>query len=84
MTSGEPLSDEDQARQSRSLNITVTNLEKVTEAACALEKAAEKAHGADRGDKRLKAEQLRREIAERLERLNAQWNAQSKPEVSQL
>ena len=80
MTSAEPLTAEDEARLTRTYNTIVTNLEKVTEAASTQAKSGEQAHGETRGDRHLKAEQLRQEIAERLERLNAQWNAPAKSE----
>lgn len=80
MMTGETLTVEDEARMTRSLNTIVSNLEKVTEAAAALAQAGGMAKGAKKKDAHLKAEQLRAEIAERLERLNAQWNAQAKPE----
>ncbi len=80
MTTADPQSAEDQARVTRSFGTLVGNLEKVADIAAGMTQAAEAAHGDKRGDAYLKAEQLRREIAERLERLNAQWQAHAKPE----
>ena len=80
MTSGDPLSAQDEAHKSRAFTTVVSNLEKVNEAAASLTPAGELANGAERNDVHLKAEKLRRDIAQRLERLNAQWNAQAKPE----
>ena len=79
MTSGDPLTAEDEVRKSRAINTVVGNLEKVTSAEAALNDAAERANGGNTGDRHLKAEKLRRDIAQRLERLNAQWNAGEKP-----
>ena len=79
MTSGDPLTAEDEVRKSRALNSVVGNLEKVNIAEAALTDSTERGNGGNTGDRHLKAEKLRRDIAQRLERLNAQWNASQKP-----
>jgi hypothetical protein len=68
MASGEARSAQDEERESRALATMITNFEKVTEAAAELDRnrdAAGRAEGARGAD----AERMRREIAERLERL---------------
>ena len=80
MTTGEPLSAEDELRKANYFKTIVGSLEKVTEIDKANTAGSEHAQGAATGDRHLKAEKLRRDIAQRLERLNAQWNAQAKPE----
>ena len=84
MTSPGEQSAEDEARQSRAFGNILSNLEKATEAAADIAKTAERGRhtrkGAGAQDEHAKAETMRREIAERLERLNAQWNAAPKSE----
>jgi hypothetical protein len=80
MTTNENLSAEDEARKSRVIGNTLDNMSKATETATDLLQDSGMAHGAESKDAYLKAERLRREIAERLERLNAQWSARSKSE----
>ena len=83
MTSGQPMTTQDEERQARAFGAIAGNLEKVTEAAADIFRegghdAAGNGHldGGGLEDRRLDAERIRREIAERLERLNAQWLAQ--------
>ena len=67
MASGEARSAQDEERESRALATLITNFEKVTEAVAELDKDGDKQRtrvGAD-------AERMRREIAERLERLGS-------------
>jgi hypothetical protein len=82
MTSGQPMTTQDEERQARAFGAIAGNLEKVTEAASDIFReaghdGAANGHGDGRGleAQRAEAERLRREIAERLERLNAQWLA---------
>jgi hypothetical protein len=67
MASGEPRSAQDEERESRALATLISNFEKVTEAVTELDKDGDagRAAGRDGAD----AERMRREIAERLERL---------------
>jgi hypothetical protein len=78
MTSGQPMTTQDEERQARAFGAITGNLEKVTEAAADIFRdPGPDAAGNGRLDaQRLDAERMRREIAERLERLNAQWLAQ--------
>lgn len=67
MASGEDRSAQDEERESRALATLITNFEKVTEAVAELNTDGDKQRtrvGAD-------AERMRREIAERLERLGS-------------
>jgi hypothetical protein len=79
MTSGEPGTAQDQERHARAFSTLLGHVETLTEAIAQHDQApgGERAQSAD---ERGEAERLRREIAERLERLNAQWMARSKPE----
>ena len=72
MTSGQPMTTQDEERQARAFAAIAGNLEKVTEAAGDIFRDPEQETSGN-GD--LDAERMRREIAERLERLNAQWLA---------
>jgi hypothetical protein len=73
LMTAEPLSAEDEVRTSRVMQAIVGNLEKVTDAAKVADAPKEQSP-LDAVERANKAERLRREIAERLERLNAQWN----------
>jgi hypothetical protein len=82
MTSGQPMTTQDEERQARAFGAIAGNLEKITEAAADIFReaghdGAANGHGDGRGleAQRAEAERPRREIAERLERLNAQWLA---------
>lgn len=79
MSSGEALSPQDQERQTRAMSGLLGNLETTTEQAKTM-LGAETHPDAEAGHGRAEAERLRREIAERLERLSAQWHAQTTPE----
>lgn len=65
MASGETRSAQDEERESRALATLISNFEKVTEAVAGLDKDNARAAGTAGAD----AERMRREIAERLERL---------------
>jgi hypothetical protein len=80
MTVNEHLTTQDGARLSRTIRTTIASLERVDGAGISGNQALDQGQGADTGDRHLKTEKLRRDIAQRLERLNAQWNAHSKPE----
>lgn len=70
MASGEDRSAQDEERESRALATLISNFEKVTEAVAGLDKdrdAPTRAAGTTSAD----AERMRREIAERLERLGS-------------
>ncbi len=69
MASGEDRSAQDEERESRALATLINNFEKVTEAVAELEddRGASRARSAAGAD----AERMRREIAERLERLGS-------------
>jgi len=74
MTNGEERSAQDEERESRALGTMIRNFEKVTEAVSDFDQTRERSASdapADRAD----AERMRREIAERLERLHAQENS---------
>lgn len=82
MNKGEALTVQDEERQARAFGTIIANLEKATEAAADLSTSSQRQRGksgADAND----AARMRREIAERLERLNAQWAAQGKPEEAE-
>lgn len=73
MGSGRDISAAESERETRELGVMIRSFEKVTEFATEIEKrrktaAPERISAAD-------AERMRAEIAERLERLNAQGNA---------
>lgn len=70
MTSGQPMTTQDEERQARAFAAIAGNLEKVTEAATDIFSEAGHEGG---GNGQLDVARMRREIAERLERLNAQW-----------
>jgi hypothetical protein len=76
MSSGQPMTTHDEERQARAFGAIAGNLEKVTEAAADIFRDA--GHESA-GNGKLDAERMRREIAERLERLNQQWLAQRGP-----
>jgi hypothetical protein len=76
MSSGRPLTAQDEERQARALRAIAANLDKVTEAAA--DTFRDQGQGAASG-READAERMRREIAERLERLNAQWLAREGP-----
>jgi hypothetical protein len=67
MASGKPRSAQDEERESRALATLINNFEKVTEAVAELDQ--EGAAGRASGRAGTDAERMRREIAERLERL---------------
>lgn len=67
MASGDPRSAQDEERESRALATLINNFEKVTEAAAELDQDRDAAHAASASG--ADAERMRREIAERLERL---------------
>lgn len=67
MASGEPRSAQDEERESRALATLISNFEKVTEAVADLDRDKDAARAASRVS--TDAERMRREIAERLERL---------------
>jgi hypothetical protein len=73
MASGEDRSAQDEERESRALATLINNFEKVTEAVAGLEedRGASRARSAAGAD----AERMRREIAERLERLGSRGPA---------
>ncbi|MFA5950567.1 MAG: helix-turn-helix domain-containing protein [Hyphomicrobium sp.] len=71
MANGEERSAQDEERESRALGTMIRNFEKVTEAVSDFDQTRERSASdapADRAD----AERMRREIAQRLERLHAQ------------
>lgn len=68
MASGEARSAQDEERESRALATLISNFEKVTEAVAELDQESNAAHAAGVG---ADAERMRREIAERLERLGS-------------
>jgi len=83
MSSGQPLTTQDEERQARAFGRIAGNLEKVTEAAADIFRDDEHersgnghAEGGGLEAQRAEAQRLRSEIAERLERLNRQWLAQ--------
>ena len=80
MTTGEPMTAQDQERQARAFSTIIGHLETLTETPSENDKSRDAGWGAQDGGGHLEAERLRREIAERLERLNAQWLAQTKSE----
>lgn len=67
MASGEDRSAQDEERESRALATLITNFEKVTEAVAELDTDGDKQRARVGAD----AERMRREIAERLERLGS-------------
>jgi hypothetical protein len=67
MASGEARSAQDEERESRALASLITNFEKVTEAVAELDTDGDKQRARVGAD----AERMRREIAERLERLGS-------------
>lgn len=67
MASGEARSAQDEERESRALATLISNFEKVTEAVAELDRDRDAARAA--GTAGADAERMRREIAERLERL---------------
>ncbi len=77
MASGEARSAQDEERESRALATLISNFEKVTEAVTELdrERQAVRANSAAGAD----AERMRREIAERLERLGGGGTAERGP-----
>lgn len=77
MRSSKPMSAQDEERHVRAVDTTVEVLEKVGEIATDATKPRRRGRKPDAAA--ADTERMRREIAERLERLNAQWLAQSKP-----
>ena len=67
MASGEARSAQDEERESRALATLISNFEKVTEAVAELDRERDAVRAAGRAG--TDAERMRREIAERLERL---------------
>jgi hypothetical protein len=72
-----PGSAQDQERHARAFSTLVGQLDQVTDMMAGIVKAPEDARGSD-DDERRETERLRHEIAERLERLNEKWLAQTK------
>ena len=79
VSSSMDLSPQDQERHARALAATLSTMERVSEAADTAIGAVNKAEGKP-ADGDAEADRMRREIAERLDRLSAQWLAQAKPE----
>jgi len=73
------LSPQDQERSAKALSSTLMTVERVTELAGEMLKGGAKAEG-DTSDGDAEAQRMRREIAERLERLSARWLEGAKPE----
>ncbi|MGQ0671680.1 MAG: hypothetical protein ACT4N2_02205 [Hyphomicrobium sp.] len=78
MSTGEPMSAQDHERQARAFGALVEHAETAMEILGGKDCGSDAARAAD-GAGSADAERLRREIAQRLERLNAQWLAQSQP-----
>ena len=76
MASGEARSAQDEERESRALATLINNFEKVTEAVAGLDKDRSATRAAGVG---ADAERMRREIAERLERLGGGGPARERP-----
>jgi hypothetical protein len=74
MASGEARSAQDEERESRALATLINNFEKVTEAGAELDKDRDASRASGRGGP--DAERMRREIAERLERLGGVGSAE--------
>jgi hypothetical protein len=72
MTSKEHMTEQESVRAARRYDAVVGSLEKVTEIDTQYVRTGSAGQSSS-------ADELRREIAERLERLNAQWLAQEKP-----
>lgn len=77
MASGEVRSAQDEERESRALATLINNFEKVTEAVAELDQ--DKNRGAAAGSVGADAERMRREIAERLERLGGGGTSGGEP-----
>lgn len=78
-TMGQNMTPQDQEKTARAITQTVAAVERVTELANAQVKAPETDGG--QSHDRAEAERMRREIAERLERLSAKWlDGAAKPE----
>lgn len=76
---GQNMTPQDQEKTARAITQTVAAVERVTELANAQVKAPETDGG--QSHDRAEAERMRREIAERLERLSAKWlDGAAKPE----
>jgi len=75
MASGDSRSAQDEERESRALATLISNFEKVTEAVAGLDKERDAARAGIGAD----AERMRREIAERLERLGGGGPARKPP-----
>jgi hypothetical protein len=73
------LSPQDQERHARAVASTLSSMERVTEIAGDLLPGAAKTDG-DASHANAEAERMRREIAERLDRLSAKWLAQTQAE----
>lgn len=78
MASSDELTVQDKERLGRSLGTIIGSLEKVMEVNAEHEKQNAARNGPIANDEQ-ETERLRSEIAERLERLNAQWLAQQTP-----
>lgn len=78
MTSSDELTVQDKERLGRQFAGAIGSLEKVMEVASEHEKARAKRDGTSAAGDR-SADDLRHEIAERLDRLNAQWLAHERP-----
>lgn len=79
MAKGDELTVQDKERLGRQFKNIIASLEKITEAQSGIEKARaarDDTHAPDASE----TETMRREIAERLERLNAQWLARKDSE----
>ncbi|MDX2308474.1 MAG: hypothetical protein NW216_09570 [Hyphomicrobium sp.] len=80
MTTGEPASAQDQERHARAMTGVLANMDKVAELAATVASGTkpEDGEGTD-AHADAEAKRMRREIAERLERLNAQWLPREPP-----
>jgi hypothetical protein len=74
MSTADPGTGQDAEREVRALKGLVENLNKVSEAADVMDRAGGRDQACSR-DAWLEAERLRREITERLERLDREWHA---------
>lgn len=80
MSMSEPMTAQDQERQARAVSATIGNLEKAMDAANEVLKTGPRAEGETGHAGAAEAARMRREIAERLERLSERWLSGSKPE----
>lgn len=80
MASGDARSAQDEERESRALATLISNFEKVTEAVADLDRDREAGGSRGRAGAGADAERMRREIAERLERLGGGGTARGRPQ----